>query len=274
MIAAGRPLRVLLIEDVAEDAELVLMTLRRSGFAPDFVRVQAARELREALAAGPWDVVLSDYSLPGFGAAAAMAIVRETDPDTPFIVVSGTIGEALAVEIMLSGANDYVLKPFDRKAIASSLSKFRTLQTAFQGTFQRDAPATALPNLNKSLRQLVAQLRPGRRSSFLVNYKGKYYPVPVSEIAFFYTENEIVWLHKLSGERYALDHKLDELETLLDPAHFYRANRQFIIRFEAIREFESYFNRKLAVRLQPAPPEPVIISKAKAGDFMHWLEQR
>lgn len=108
----------------------------------------------------------------------------------------------------------------------------------------------------------------------MVNYKGKYYPVPVGEISFFYTENEIVWLYKSSGEKYALDQTLDELETLLDPTQFYRANRQFIVRYEAIQEFEPYFNRKLAVKLHPAPPEPVIISKAKAGDFMHWLEQR
>lgn len=189
-------------------------------------------------------------------------------------VIFCTAFDEYAMQAFSTNGIDYVLKPFDRKAIANSLSKFRTLQTAFRGTFQHDAPATTLPNLNESLRQLVAQLRPGRRSSFLVNYKGKFYPVSVSEIAFFYTENEIVWLHKSSGEKYVLDHKLDQLETLLDPAQFYRANRQFIVCYDAIREFEPYFNRKLTVKLHPAPPEPVIISKAKAGDFMRWLEQR
>ena len=96
----------------------------------------------------------------------------------------------------------------------------------------------------------------------------------VEDIAFFYTEHEVVWLYKSSGEKYAVDYKLDELEALLNPSQFYRANRQFIIRFEAIKEFEPYFNRKLLVRLQPATPEPLVISKAKATDFMRWLEQR
>lgn len=187
-------------------------------------------------------------------------------------VIFCTAFDEYAMQAFSANGIDYILKPFDRRAIAGSLSKFRTLQTAFQ----HSTPGTpaAPPDLNEPLRRLIDQLRPTHRSSFLVNYKGKYYPVPVGEIAFFYTENEIVWLHKSSGEKYALDHTLDELETLLDPARFYRANRQFIVRHDAIQEFEPYFNRKLAVKLQPAPPEPVIISKAKAGDFMRWLEQR
>ncbi len=186
-------------------------------------------------------------------------------------VIFCTAFDEYALQAFSTNGIDYVLKPFDRKAIASSLSKFRMLQTAFQGTAS-DGPGQ--PMLNEPLQRLIDELRPTRRSSFLVNYKGKYYPVPVSDIAFFYTENEIVWLHKLSGEKYALNHTLDELETLLDPACFYRANRQFIICYKAIQEFEPYFNRKLVLGLLPAPPEPVLVSKAKAGDFMRWLEQR
>ena len=188
-------------------------------------------------------------------------------------VIFCTAFDEYAMQAFSTNGIDYVLKPFDRKAIANSLNKFKTLQTAFQGVFQRSLLAP-VSTLNEPLQRLIEQLRPACRSSFLVNYKGKYYPVPVSDIAFFYTENEIVWLHKSSGEKYALNHKLDELETMLDPSQFYRANRQFIVRFDAIREFEPHFNRKLTVKLHPAPPEPVFISKAKASDFMHWLEQR
>ena len=214
---------------------------------------------------GSPDLIFSDIQLAD---GLSFEVFEQVPVRCP--VIFCTAFDEYAMQAFSTNGIDYVLKPFDRKAIAASLSKFRALQTYFQ----RDTPA-AQPTLNEPLQRLIEQLRPTtRRSSFLVNYKGKYYPIPASEVAFFYTENEIVWLHKLSGEKYALDHKLDELEILLDPALFYRANRQFIIRFEAIREFEPYFNRKLAIRLQPAPPEPVIISKAKAGDFMRWLEQR
>ncbi|MBA4062986.1 MAG: hybrid sensor histidine kinase/response regulator [Isosphaera sp.] len=104
------PLRVLVVEDRAEDAELIVLALRRGGFDPSWERADSADGLRAALAAGTWDAVLSDYTLPGFGARAALGVVREADPDLPFLVVSGTVGEEVAVEVMRAGANDFVLK--------------------------------------------------------------------------------------------------------------------------------------------------------------------
>src|SRR5579885_986770 len=105
-----RPLRVLLVEDSLDDAELILLALSRGGFEPRWQRAESAAGLRAALVDGPWDVVLSDYTLPGFGAAEALALARQADPDLPFLVVSGTIGEERAVELMRAGANDYLLK--------------------------------------------------------------------------------------------------------------------------------------------------------------------
>jgi two-component system, LytTR family, response regulator LytT len=216
------------------------------------------------------DLIFSDIQLAD---GLSFAVFEQVPVRCP--VIFCTAFDEYAMQAFSANGIDYVLKPFDRKAIAGSLSKFRTLQTAFHGIDQRSQPtAPPNPDLNEPLQRLIDQLQPLRRSRFLVNYKGKYYPVPVGEIAFFYSEHEIIWLYKSSGEKYALNYTLDQLELLLDPALFYRANRQFIIRFEAIREFEPYFNRKLTVKLKPAPPEPVIISKDKAGGFMRWLEQR
>jgi PAS domain S-box-containing protein len=104
------PLRVLVAEDTADDAELMLLELSRGGFDPVSKRVESAEEMRAALAEGAWDIVLSDNAMPGFGAAAALALCREADPDLPFVVVSGTIGEERAVEMMRAGAGDYFLK--------------------------------------------------------------------------------------------------------------------------------------------------------------------
>ena len=103
--ADGRPLRVLLIKDSAEEADLLLRALGRGGVDPVWERVETADGLRAALADGPWDAVLSDYTLPGFGAPAALAVVRGADPDLPFIVVSGAVGEDAAVELMRASAS-------------------------------------------------------------------------------------------------------------------------------------------------------------------------
>jgi two-component system, cell cycle sensor histidine kinase and response regulator CckA len=104
------PLRILIVEDSADDAEVAMLELSRDGRAPDWRRVESASELQTALAEGPWDAVLSDYTMPGFGAVEAFTLCRATDPDLPFVVVSGTIGEQRAVEMMRAGAGDYLLK--------------------------------------------------------------------------------------------------------------------------------------------------------------------
>ncbi|MBI3828950.1 MAG: response regulator [Planctomycetes bacterium] len=103
-------LRVLIVEDAPDDVELVVRELRRAGFDVQPTRVESAGELKQALENGAWDVVLSDHNLPQFNAPAALSIVNEWDADLPFIVVSGSIGEEKAVEIMRSGAHDYIMK--------------------------------------------------------------------------------------------------------------------------------------------------------------------
>ncbi len=106
----GRPLRVLLIEDSEDDAALLLRELRRAGYEPAAHRVETAEAMRAALAAQPWEVVISDHAMPRFSAQAALQIYQEHGLDIPFIIVSGAIGEAVAVEAMRAGAHDYVLK--------------------------------------------------------------------------------------------------------------------------------------------------------------------
>ncbi len=105
-----RLLRVLLVEDCQEDALLLLRELRKGGYNPQSQRVATEAELRRALQSAEWDLVLSDYSLPGFGGREALRQVQESGLDLPFILVSGAISEEMAVEGMKSGAHDFVLK--------------------------------------------------------------------------------------------------------------------------------------------------------------------
>jgi two-component system sensor histidine kinase UhpB len=104
------PLRALLIEDSEDDALLVQRTLTRGGFELVSARVETALAMVTALAQGEWDVILADYHMPGFGAPQALALLQANGRDIPFIVVSGKVGEEAAVEMMRSGAADYVMK--------------------------------------------------------------------------------------------------------------------------------------------------------------------
>jgi CheY-like chemotaxis protein/anti-sigma regulatory factor (Ser/Thr protein kinase) len=105
-----RPLRVLLIEDSPMDAVLLLRELHRGGYDPYFERVETADAMQAALAVGRWDIVLSDFRLPEFSGSDALALLKESGQDLPFIMVSGTIGEVNAAEVMRAGAHDYVMK--------------------------------------------------------------------------------------------------------------------------------------------------------------------
>ena len=103
-------LRVLVVEDSEDDAILMMRQLQQSGYETLFERVDTAEAMKASLDRQEWDIILSDYALPGFSVPAALGITRERKLDIPFIVVSGAIGEESAVQIMHAGAHDYVMK--------------------------------------------------------------------------------------------------------------------------------------------------------------------
>ena len=104
------PLRLLLLEDDPVDADLVAATLSEAGLACTAHRVDTRSDFIAALASGGYDLILADYSIPGFDGMTALSLAREQAPDIPFLFVSATIGEELAIDAMHQGATDYVLK--------------------------------------------------------------------------------------------------------------------------------------------------------------------
>ncbi len=98
------------MEDSEDDAELVLLELKRGGYAIECSCVDSYRSLIEALDQHEWDIVLADYAMPGFSGAKALSIIRDRGMDIPFIFVSGTLGEETAVAALKAGAQDYVMK--------------------------------------------------------------------------------------------------------------------------------------------------------------------
>lgn len=105
-----RTLRVLLVEDSEDDALLLLRELRRSGYEPDYERVDTALGMEAALDARDWELVISDHSMPTFSSSAALQLLQRKGLDLPFIIVSGNIGEEVAVAAMRAGAHDYIMK--------------------------------------------------------------------------------------------------------------------------------------------------------------------
>lgn len=160
-----------------------------------------------------------------------------------------------------TNAVSYLLKPITRDKIEKALEKYVQLKSFFvSGQGQPGIPG------------LLKQLQNGYKRSLLVHLKEKIIPVAVENVAFFYLDKTILYAVTLDNQKYHYPSSLDELEKQLDPVEFYRANRQFIIGKKSIENAEKFFARKLVAKLRVRTPEPVIISKARASDFLHWLE--
>jgi len=106
----SKTIRCLLVEDSEDDALLVLAELRRGGYTVTHERVETPEAMRAALDRQPWDIVIADYKMPRFSGLAALELLKASGKDLSFIVVSGTIGEDAAVQMMQAGANDYIVK--------------------------------------------------------------------------------------------------------------------------------------------------------------------
>ena len=106
----GTPLRVLIIEDFEDDALLLVRELQRGGYEVEFERVETAEAMQSALAHKTWDLILTDYTLPGFNALQALEVLKASGLDLPFILISGTVGEDTAVAALKAGANDFLVK--------------------------------------------------------------------------------------------------------------------------------------------------------------------
>ena len=105
-----KSLRVLIVEDSEDDAQLIIRELKKGGYNPVYERVETAAAMKKAIHDKQWDIILCDYNLPEFNAPSAIALLKEANIDIPLIAVTGTIGEETAVECMRLGAQDYIMK--------------------------------------------------------------------------------------------------------------------------------------------------------------------
>ncbi len=151
-------LRLLIIEDSEDDALLLVRELRREGIAPVYERVETAEAMREALRRQSWDLVISDYVMPGFSGLAALGLMKESGADLPFIIISGRIGEDAAVEAMKAGAHDYILKGSLKRLIPAIERELREAGVRRERRLAGEALRRAKDELEERVTERTAEL--------------------------------------------------------------------------------------------------------------------
>lgn len=145
-------LKLLLVEDNENDSELILHEIRRNGYGVEFECVETASQFLSALTRQTWDVILCDYSLPSFGAPQALTMIQTSGYDLPFIIVSGTIGEEMAVESLKAGAHDFIIKGNLPRLIPAIEREIRDARTRHEH-HQRELELEAIASISMSLRK-------------------------------------------------------------------------------------------------------------------------
>lgn len=158
---------------------------------------------------------------------------------------------------------DYLLKPIKKESLRASLDKFTQMKNLFGNP-------TSLPDLNELISQISLNDKK-YKTRFLVKKGEELISIETSNIAFFQTRNGVVHMTTINGRDYIMDSNLDELIQQLDLEKFYRANRQVIIHFQAIKKVYKYHKGKLLVEMNQSIDEPVTISSEKASHFKYWL---
>jgi two-component system LytT family response regulator len=182
-------------------------------------------------------------------------ILRRVNVTCP--VIFATAYDEYLLEAFENNGIDYLLKPIREEKLAAAVSKYHRLREHFTAN-------------HAGLLDSIARGRSGR-DRILVRKGIDFVPVKTSDIAYVYTEDKLVFLVTRAGTRYLLDRPLAELETELDPARFFRANRAWLVDIDAVTRCRPYGKGRLLLELQPKPGEEVIVSQERAAALREWL---
>ncbi|HRP89158.1 MAG TPA: LytTR family DNA-binding domain-containing protein [Edaphocola sp.] len=202
------------------------------------------------------DLIFCDIQL---GDGLSFEIFRHAQPPAP--IVFCTAFDEYALEAFETNGIHYILKPFDESKIADALNKFQSLKSSFKSP----------DNTFEKVKNLLEQQRSKQDSSILVFFQDKVIPVKINNVALFFIKNEVSHLLTFEGNLYYINKSLDEIQQLCGD-DFYRANRQFIINRNAIKEMEHSQSRKISVSLNVPFNESILVSKEKMANFLEWLK--
>jgi DNA-binding LytR/AlgR family response regulator len=202
------------------------------------------------------DLIFSDIQL---GDGLSFEIFKTVNCLAP--VIFCTAFDQYAIDAFQANSIDYLLKPLEESMVEASLQKFKRIKAHFStSTYSR--------NLNNVVNDLTASYK----QSILVHLKDKIFPLKVADFTFIYSTNGITSVYLKDKQRFIVSYSIEQLESLLNPLQFFKANRQFIVNRAFVKNVAHYFNRRLVIQTTYPPPTDIIVSRIKVRDFLSWLD--
>ena len=250
-------MRVLIIEDETAAYENLLTIIKEIDSTIEVVgNTESIRQTVNWLNTNPIpDLILMDIHLSD---GSAFEIFNLIEIETPIIFT--TAYDEHAIEAFKVNSIDYLLKPIKPDELKRALSKFKKLNNS---------------DVNQYLKQLL-ELKSSNNyaEKILVPYKDQLLPVKISEISCFYTSDKNTCIYLNNGQKYSYSKSLEQIITTLDPDKFIRANKQFIVSRESVKNITIWFDNRLLITLDTEVPERIFISKNKASEFKSWVVKK
>lgn len=252
---------------IIEDEPLAQQELRRllTKCAPQVEVMACLDSVEDSVewltnAPQPPDLIFVDIQLSD---GSSFDIFEQITVSVP--VIFTTAYNEYALQAFRVNSIDYLLKPIEEEALGAALQKLSSLKDQFGG--KNANPAFSPQQLDSLLRQPRAEYK----TRFLTTLGDRIRYVPVEQIAYFFAEDNTVYVVTLDRKKYILDYTLDHLETLVDPKDFFRITRKYLTHIAAIGEVSRYFNSRLKVALVPATDDDILISRVRVPGFLAWM---
>lgn len=248
-------MKAIIIEDEIVAANRLTRMLNSIDSSIQVVQtIDTVKDSVEFLSANNVDLIFMDIQL----ADGLCFEIFETLPvETP--VIFTTAYDQYTLKAFKVHSIDYLLKPVHPDELKVSLNKF--------------AKMSALPI--SVMRRIMDGMSPERtfKSRFLVKSGHGFISVESKMIAYFFSANKLTYLVTQSGKKYMINHTLEQLEGLLDPLHFHKANRNFIVSCQAVKKVEPYFNNRFVIEVEPKCNDQVVVNRTYAKSFKEWLDR-
>ncbi|MBT1686278.1 LytR/AlgR family response regulator transcription factor [Dawidia soli] len=243
---------------IVEDERFAYEELKRmmTKLRPDYLletRTKAVIDTIRFLKESHVDLILMDIRLAD---GNCFEIFNHVKVSTP--VIFTTAYDEHAIKAFKLNSIDYLLKPFDEKELDAALRKFEDI-------FHNDSYKTSPGNFEQLLSLKT-------KNRFLISKGENYHYIETTDVAFFYSEEGVVFLHTFQNKRYVINYTLDQLEQQLDIRLFFRVSRNCVGNLKAIDNVARYFNSRLKLSFSPECPHEVLVSRVRVPDFLKWMD--